>query len=305
MKFQRLLVAVDFSPPSVAATHYARSLIEPGGVLDLLHVIDAHALSIGSAWTDPSPSALEDAEASPASLLGLRDRLAQLATATLEDFAAQHCERGVAHLSVTFGRPADEVLAACARLAPDLVVIGAHSRGPLERMFIGSVAEEVSRSDATPTLVVRDGAKRCEGKIIAAVDTSTPAIARTVVRAARDLAARVRRPFEVVSVIAPAVLVTYPELAAVIPDLTPGAVAHSNMVLAALLEELAEGAGGTREVVVGAPADELCRRATADDLIVCGSHGRGLVGRLSYGTVSAKVLRQAPCPVLVVRPEVS
>lgn len=305
MKFQRLLVAVDFSPPSVAATHYARSLIAPGGVLDLLHVIDAHALSIGSAWTEPNPAALSDATADPANVLGLRERLAQLAARQLSAFAEQHCAGGVAHVNVSFGRPADEILATCARTTPDLVVVGSHSRGAVERLLLGSVAEEVARSSVTPTLVARDGAERFDGKVIAAVDTSAPAIARAVVRAARDLAQRLGRPFEVVSVVAPAILVTYPELAAIIPDVTPGAVASAGKAQEALLEEVAEGAGATREVVVGAPADEVCRRATTRDLIVCGSHGRGLVGRLSFGTVSTKILRQAPCPVLVVRPDPS
>jgi nucleotide-binding universal stress UspA family protein len=305
MKFERVLVPVDFSDPSVAATHYARSLIAPGGQLDLLHVIDAHALSIGETWTSPGPSALRDAAHAAADLLGSREQLAKLASEELRRFAERHCERGVAHVTVCFGRPADEVLAACARSTPDLVVIGSHSRGALERLFLGSVAEEVARSESTPTLVVREGAQRCEGRIVAAVDTSAPAMARVVVRAARDLSARVNRPFVVLSVVAPAVFVTYPELAAVLPDLTPAAVAAAGRIQEALLEEVAEGAAASREVAVGAPAQEICKRVTPSDLVVCGSHGRGLLGRVAFGTVSAKVLRQAPCPVLVVRPEKS
>ena len=38
------------------------------------------------------------------------------------------------------------------------------------------------------------------------------------------------------------------------------------------------------------------------DMIVVGSHGRGAVGRLFLGSVSEHVVRNAPCPVLVVRP---
>ena len=37
------------------------------------------------------------------------------------------------------------------------------------------------------------------------------------------------------------------------------------------------------------------------DLVVVGSHGRGVVGRFLVGSVSEHVVRHAPCPVLVVR----
>jgi nucleotide-binding universal stress UspA family protein len=38
------------------------------------------------------------------------------------------------------------------------------------------------------------------------------------------------------------------------------------------------------------------------DLIVVGTHGRGAMARLMMGSVAEKVVRTAPCPVLVVRP---
>jgi universal stress protein A len=43
-------------------------------------------------------------------------------------------------------------------------------------------------------------------------------------------------------------------------------------------------------------------KATHVDLIVVGTHGRGGVSRLMMGSVAEKVVRTAPCPVLVVRP---
>jgi nucleotide-binding universal stress UspA family protein len=38
-------------------------------------------------------------------------------------------------------------------------------------------------------------------------------------------------------------------------------------------------------------------------MIVVGTHGRGPIGRLLLGSVSEHVVRNAPCPVLVARPE--
>ena len=47
----------------------------------------------------------------------------------------------------------------------------------------------------------------------------------------------------------------------------------------------------------------ICARAaeSAFDLIVVGSHGRGLIARTFLGSVSSYIVSHAPCPVLVVR----
>jgi nucleotide-binding universal stress UspA family protein len=57
----------------------------------------------------------------------------------------------------------------------------------------------------------------------------------------------------------------------------------------------------------GEPGPSIVEAAKAEqvDLVVVGTHGRGAVGRLLIGSVSDFVLRNAPCPVLVVRPRAS
>ena len=54
----------------------------------------------------------------------------------------------------------------------------------------------------------------------------------------------------------------------------------------------------------GDPGDMIVAAAEAEhaDMVLVGSHGRGAVGRLFLGSVSEHVVRNAPCPVLVVRP---
>lgn len=54
----------------------------------------------------------------------------------------------------------------------------------------------------------------------------------------------------------------------------------------------------------GDPGDMIIQAAQAEhaDMILVGSHGRGVVGRFFLGSVSEHVVRHAPCPVLVVRP---
>ncbi len=58
-------------------------------------------------------------------------------------------------------------------------------------------------------------------------------------------------------------------------------------------------------VWTGDPGESIVSAAAAEaaELIVVGTHGRGPIGRLLLGSVSEHVVRNAPCPVLVARPE--
>jgi nucleotide-binding universal stress UspA family protein len=62
-----------------------------------------------------------------------------------------------------------------------------------------------------------------------------------------------------------------------------------------IVSEVAEGPARTRIL-------EAARREDAD-LIVLGTHGRSAVDRLMFGSNTDAVIREAPCPVLTVRPE--
>ncbi len=72
------------------------------------------------------------------------------------------------------------------------------------------------------------------------------------------------------------------------------------LVAAAGIEE----ADVTMVMGQGRAADEIVEQARTmrADLVVMGTHGRGGVGRLVLGSVTEKVLRTAPCPVLTVPP---
>lgn len=62
---------------------------------------------------------------------------------------------------------------------------------------------------------------------------------------------------------------------------------------------------GARIVIrPGVTHDEICKAASDADasLIVMATHGRRGIGHVILGSVTERVLREAPCPVLVVRP---
>jgi nucleotide-binding universal stress UspA family protein len=60
------------------------------------------------------------------------------------------------------------------------------------------------------------------------------------------------------------------------------------------------------EVRIGSPPTEIIAAAKDlhADLVCIGTHGRGGLARVILGSVAEMVVRQAPCPVLTVRPKV-
>jgi len=57
----------------------------------------------------------------------------------------------------------------------------------------------------------------------------------------------------------------------------------------------------TSQLVSGPPAERVAGIATPRDLIVMGTHGRTGLSRVLLGSVAERVVRQAPCSVLIAR----
>jgi nucleotide-binding universal stress UspA family protein len=78
------------------------------------------------------------------------------------DVASQQAEHVVAEAGVVdakplgdVGDPAEAIIAAARDNNADVIVVGSHDRGWLERLFTSSVGEKVVRKADTPVLVVR------------------------------------------------------------------------------------------------------------------------------------------------------
>jgi nucleotide-binding universal stress UspA family protein len=59
----------------------------------------------------------------------------------------------------------EAILEAAAAEAADMIVVGTHGRGPIERLFLGSVSEHVIRNADVPVLVVRPRSGRVAGVV--------------------------------------------------------------------------------------------------------------------------------------------
>lgn len=144
--FKRILVPMDFSPPSDAALEYARSLaVRYGASLQLLHVAE-----------DPY-RAFYSAEVFVPAVEGLRDEILNDAAKRLgdrlrpSDIADYH-----ATAESIIGTPAACIVEYAEGHDIDLIVMGTHGRGGMSHLLMGSVAERVVRTAPCPVLTVRE-----------------------------------------------------------------------------------------------------------------------------------------------------
>jgi nucleotide-binding universal stress UspA family protein len=79
---------------------------------------------------------------------------------------------------------------------------------------------------------------------------------------------------------------------------------YANAELGKLAGEVrAKGVAARELVVQGKPSAEIIRvaREEAIDMIVLGTHGRGMLDKALFGSTTERVVRKAPCPVLTCR----
>jgi len=142
--FARIVCAVDFAAPSLAAMTYALSLAEEANArLTLLHVIEKPA----ELTHPPQPPDFNvdriRAEAEAASLTKLR--------ALIPEHARAYC---TIDSEVLEGGVARQVLRMAADRRADLIVLGVHGRNAFDLAFFGSNSKDVIRQAHCPVLIV-------------------------------------------------------------------------------------------------------------------------------------------------------
>lgn len=198
------------------------------------------------------------------------------------------------------GSPAKELRELAERGEADLIVLGSTHRASLGRVTPGSVAEHLltgarCRLAIAPRGFAEDDSVREQLRVIAVGYDGTPA-AGAALEEASALARRAGASMRVIAVSSP----VPPNLG---PAAAQGPVAGGDLQ-GALHEATAELPAELRALPVhekGDPAAKLLEKAGEGvDLLVLGAHGFGPILRLMLGSVSARVIREAPCPVMIV-----
>jgi nucleotide-binding universal stress UspA family protein len=180
----------------------------------------------------------------------------------------------------------------------DLIVMGVKNGSYAEHLLVGSTTVRVIGYSTQDVLVVPATAAVKWERILLATDGSE--YSRKAARKAIDLARFSGGTLKVVSI-----LEISPQIYAVAPEFTEEKIKlHKQYVQE--IKDLAASGGIIAEDFVreaecaGQAIVELAKKADID-LIVLGSHGRTGLKRLLMGSVTERVIAQAPCPVLVVK----
>ena len=233
----------------------------------------------------------------------------------LERAAAELREEELVVETVFEEGPVAEALLGLAEERADLVVMSTHGRGGFSRFWLGSVADTLARGCSTPLFFVRperDGGSEAASApdpehVLVPLDGSR--LALQALETATEIGGLYDARYTLIRVVQPAMLPSYG-----VGDLPEGVDPEAREVMeetaADHLEEVArrlgeEGHRVETRVVRHASVSKALLEAAAEegaDLLTMATHGRGGLKRMVLGSVADKVLRAAPCPVLLRRP---
>lgn len=281
-KYKKLLVAVDGSESSRNALRQAfrlavdekcwitvTSVVPPlTGDLDLTGVKDIHA-----SLAKPCEEALAEAQR-----------------------MAEH-ERMLIKTVREEGETYERIVDLADGSNSDVIVMGRRGVHRFERALIGNVTARVIGHTQRDVLVVPGDATLGWGKILVGTDGSK--YSKVAIDKAIDFAKAYGSELLVLSVVdVPAEF--YAEAPQAVEDMVRKAKEYTSAV-----KQKAGDAGVKAESYVGeAEAWEAVVNLARDqnvNMIVVGSHGRTGLRRLLMGSVTEKVIGNAPCPVLVVK----
>lgn len=197
------------------------------------------------------------------------------------------------------GSPARALHLAAERHEAGLIVVGSAHHGRIGRVLAGDVAQGAFHGSPCPVAVAPAGYADHAGELAAiGVGYDGSPESRAAVDLAKALADSAGVGLHVMSVLEPSLpWASYPSS---VHDWSAEADVvrkRTHEHVDALVAEL--GPGVTGEVLEGDPVRELLFEANELGLLVCGSRSYGPLRRLLLGSTSARIVREAPFPVLV------
>jgi nucleotide-binding universal stress UspA family protein len=302
-RFRSILVPLDASPLAERAIPLAASLAERAS--GSLHLAMVHVPA--PAWALPQIGA-----ADPALDQEIRSGEGRYLSRRLQDTAAG---TSVPVSEALLDGDIPEAIAEyAADRQADLIVMTTHGRGPVSRFWLGSVADRLIRCTDRPVLLLHPAAARVPARVEQLQRILVPLDGSPLAELAESPALMIARlsggVLDLFRVVEPAVPIWAPFPGGALPGEAPDSlrlrVEHAERELEERAEAIrAAGVSVGTGVLVGPdPAGAILHRVqeVTADLIVLATHGRGGLSRVLLGSVTDKVVRAAPVPVLVCPP---
>jgi nucleotide-binding universal stress UspA family protein len=286
-----ILVATDLSPAADEALRQAhRRAAASEARLAVCHVLPSLAESRALFPELDLDTSLAETELPKRARQALIDRVREL---TGRDETRYE-------LVVADGKPDTVILETAEARGAKLIVVGGTGAGAFKRALLGSVAERVVRGAKVAVLVARPSSGN--GPVLAGTDFSDPTLPALAAGQAEAKARGTRAVF--VHSLELGALVGAPTTEGVFP-LPPDTVPTIERQAEKRLTDAAAMLGATDadlRVGIGEPGGFLVELAeqTESPLVVVGTHGRKGIARFLLGSVAERVVRHAPCSVLVV-----
>jgi len=297
-----ILVPIDGTPLSEQALPFALAIAGKTGSVTLLEVVPE---------SEPLRKPFGAITMSAEEVMSM---LNELASNDL-DRAANHWQDLAAGTTlnrlVGHGDATEVILQSAVDHNFELIALASAGRGAIGRLALGSVTDRVVREANTPVIVVResdapsDRALPVVGRIIVALDGSDRAL--LAIPVAATLAKQLNT--EVVALTAvdlPQVVSPYMGYAPafspkIYSDLEEESTNNARKHLDEAVNTFEEhGVNATAQLVSGYAVHAIADAATRDDIVVVTSRGQGGIKRWILGSVTERLIRECPAPVLVV-----
>ena len=290
ISFERILCPIGLMPDSDEALRYATALAKAFGA----SLTVMHCMGTGAEAGPTDRSRIEEA---------LNDSLAKHlrpdARATL-----------ASKIIVVEGDPQVGVTREAARLRVDLIVMRSRRR-PVRAALLGSTAESICRTAPCPVLVTHPSEAEWAGqttnnigfkRVLVAYDFSTDS--ELALSYGLSLAQEYQAELHIIHVLPSRVRAEAPEIAYMPIGIEASFNVAASRLNSALPVESHLWCTIKQAVREGHPYREILAYAEDQeiDLICMGASGTGFGMHALFGSNADRVLRQAPCPILIARP---
>jgi len=194
-------------------------------------------------------------------------------------------------IHVVWGQPAEQILKVIKKYPAPLVIVARSGRSTFGRLLLGSTAEMLAVTSPHPVLIHHSTRKTEWKEALVAVDLSGNSL--KLIKFARDFCKRFEMGIKGLYVSAPLIpTLDYAGYQVMYDEV----IKQRKIAFSKLQKQVPQTQIEWKD---GQPVEELLQMAETSGLLILCPHNRPRLAP-TFGSVSAKVVRHAPCDVLVI-----